>query len=384
MKFINLIVFTGALTIMTHSAEAQGEVYNKYTEAVSIHTAIPHPKYKKTISFSQDKDFLVKKLSFSPDGRFLAVLCNPTFATGTLIIWDLQNNREQTRITGLPPSYGISYSIEILWGAGSKYIFFGCGRQALLWDPITGRELKDVKISASYAKLNRDRSKLMTFNRGADLGTFRVYDTQTWEFREFGNDGLGIETINWTADDRLVIAGAWPKRSEGRTLDGLTPKMLDSIVRLIDPSGKLASRSVLVAPSIPSETTNHKYLPAFSARSSIVDYSGNKVALGSGQIKVLDISTFKTLFTYAPSHEDLNSGKMAIGDEGAFTPDGQYLLLMGGRDRFSGKASSLIIDAKTGMPVATFPGGRRGFALSPDGRQMAIGNGQSVEFYDLH
>ena len=42
-----------------------------------------------------------------------------------------------------------------------------------------------------------------------------------------------------------------------------------------------------------------------------------------------------------------------------------------------------ILDVHSGSYVGTFPGGQDGFAVSTDGKQMAIGNGRSVEIYSI-
>jgi WD40 repeat protein len=397
-QLVIVLVIVGMTIIASSTVEAQNDANSAANSSTLLQTVIPHPKHISTINLKNlGRESWVRKLAFSPDGRYLAILDDPTVTSGELIIWDLQNNREQTKMTGLYPFVGYDQQVEILWGPDGKYIFFGIGPQTQFWDPMTGEVLKEESISTHFAKLNRDRSKLLALiDPGSGFPTFRIYDATTWEYTEYGNDGLAIHTLSWTTDDKVIVAGTWPKRNVGRNLDRFIPKMGDAFARLIDPSGKQHPQSVLLASSVPSGINNPPFVETFSPNVSIVDYAENKVALSTGGFKVaigsasfvkdhimvLDGCTLKTLYAYSPSQDDLKNGKMPGGDSGmAFSPDGKFLYLMG--DHRNGQAKSFILNAMTGALIATFPGGRTGFAVSPDGRQMAIGNGQSVELFSI-
>jgi hypothetical protein len=118
-----------------------------------------------------------------------------------------------------------------------------------------------------------------------------------------------------------------------------------------------------------------------------VNYRTNKISLGPG--KLVDGRTLE-VFTYASSDNVLTyasggntpNGKLPSGTQ-AFNPDGNYLYLLGvSRD---GKAKSLVLNTHTGAPAATFPGGLNllALAISPDGQRLAVGNGRSVDLYDV-
>ena len=109
---------------------------------------------------------------------------------------------------------------------------------------------------------------------------------------------------------------------------------------------------------------------------SIVDFAGNKIALNYG--KIIDGHTLEIL-TYA-SNEDIKNHKIPTVAK-AFSPDGKYLYLLG----FEGKEKSLILDAGTGKPLVWFEGGKDDIAVSPDGKQLAMGgnDNQSVKIFSL-
>lgn len=318
-----------------------------------------------------------------PNSRYLAIIDNPTVGSSSVIIWDLQLGKEQTRITGLPP-YGGYPQVELLWSPDGKYITFGTGLPILFWDPLSGKIAKELRVEppVRWARYNKDGTKLLV-NREplGGHGGFRIYDTRNWTYRDYGDDGLLIEALSWTADDMVLVAGEWPKFSIGRTLEGIAPQMSDALARLIDPSGRQPPRTVLLASGSPHQvktggTEETVLLQSFWPDWAVANYNTNRISLGVG--KIIDAGSLAVL-NFA-SDDDIRTGKIPAGGQ-AFSPDGNFLYLLG--ISLDGKARSLVLNAATGKPVGTFPGGHRGLAASPDGHRIAVGNGRVVNVYDV-
>jgi hypothetical protein len=114
---------------------------------------------------------------------------------------------------------------------------------------------------------------------------------------------------------------------------------------------------------------------------TVTNFAGNQIALGIGRIingKTLDILTYYSL-------EDIESDKVSPGLGGmVFSLDGRYLFIKGGA-WFDGRKPVVnsVIDTSNGKQVAQFGGGDRGIAISPNGKQLAIGNVHSVQIFNI-
>lgn len=347
---------------------------------------------EKTIHIVNEKTSEISRLVFSPKGRYLAILVNNSAKRVVdIVIWDLQQDREQSRVQGLP-IYAMPYLNHLLWSPDGRYITLGSGgatNPMLFWDPMTGKIEKQLNmnvgaVNSAYSpdgsKLLVNTTPLVSVHYKSD---FRVYDTKTWDFKEYEGDGLMIQTLSWTADGKVLAAGEWPKASVGLSIDQLVPEMSDVLVRRIDPSGGQRPRTVILGHGTPDKD-RPKIITSgpINTRTSTTDAKGNLVALGSGHITVLDTKTLAILFFYAPRADELQSGAMpdgALGDNIAFSPDGKYLYLAAS----SRTGSSLVLNAQTGTELARFQGAIRGIAVSPDGRTLAQGNGGSVDIFSI-
>ncbi|MBP7231325.1 MAG: WD40 repeat domain-containing protein [Syntrophaceae bacterium] len=303
---ILFIMFISALLFSCQFIAASGK-----GDKMIDDTSMPKPKLTNKIDLSYvGKASCISRLAFSPDGRYLAIVDDPYPLMSTIIIWDLHQGREQTRIENLPPHTN-DPDTNLLWGADGKYITFGKGFNEKypiqFWDPMTGKLIKELAVSSpcGSARLNRDKTKMLV--RTGDQ-SFRIYNTKTWEFKDYDSEGLGIISISWTSEDKVLIAGIWPPNSVGKTLDGKTPKPGDSLARLVDPSGKQSSRFIVVSGMVPSGRAVPPMEVGFWPYYSIVDYAGNKIALNYS--KIIDGTTLEIL-TYA-SNEDIKIIKYLI------------------------------------------------------------------------
>ena len=350
----------------------------------------PSVERTSAIRLPNESNASVSRIVFSPDGRYLAVLVdNASRRVSDIIVWDLKLDQEQSRIENLP-IYAFPY-IKISWSPNGRYISLGMGGQGWpmkLWNPLTGAVEKELDVKSALPSVSsRDGSKLLVNTTPIVYlnpieGSYRVYDTRSWNFRDYSADGLMVQTLAWTSDQKVILAGVWPKWSVGRSIDGVTPQMSDVLVRRVDPDGIENSRTVIVGHGIAMAGRPDVILAGpVSCATSTTDSSGDMLALGSGHINVLNTKTLSTVFFYAPSESDsireaLPDG--ALGANVAFSHDGKFLFLGG-----QGTEKSLIIEALTGAEVGTFSSGRRGIAVSPDGKTLAQGNGNSVYLLTL-
>jgi hypothetical protein len=209
---------------------------------------------------------------------------------------------------------------------------------------------------------------------------FRIYDVADWSGREIDERDLDVKALSWVGNDRVLILGS-VRRQEGMVAtDASSPtpnfKENDVVARLIDLAGKVPPKTIMVVPSVPhvvekngsSRTWYESQL--IGSPFLLPDSDGGKILAGFG--RVIDTKTMKVL-AYATT-DDLVTHKFP-GDmdqrNAAISPDGSRLYL-------KGAAKNVVLDTSTGKPVYQFDGGHTGIAISPDGKQLAIGDGSSV------
>ena len=336
----------------------------------------PKIEHIRTIDISfVGRESWVKKLTFSPDCRYLAIVEDPDITTSTIIIWDLKMNREQARIVGLP-SFGDMPQSELLWSPDGKSITYGGGHPMKFWDPMTGAIIKELNIDCKdvWSRYNRDGTMLLV-DKGITLNNegFRVYNTNDWTYMDYNNDGISIRTMSWTADDLVMVAGTGSGTEKEQIIDNKKIYPFDIVIRLIDPAGAVAPRSVVV-PAIPPDAPGKWPRQAMGLLSSSISYATNKVVIENNIVDSRSLEIFQYY-----SDDDVHTGKIPATLEPLFSPDGKYIYLLG--RNMAGTAKSLVVEASSGKSLTVFPGGHGGIAVSADGKILAVGNGRSVDIY---
>lgn len=320
----------------------------------------------------------IKKVSFSPDSRYLAIVESPSWLETDISVWDLEHRKEQVHIH-CPFNYADELDTDLLWTHGGKVITFGAKKQ---WNPLTGEALPDNPAIGRSARLNKDRTKMLTIVGSiGEPTTIHVYDTSTWALQKIELDGLESSVASWTADDKILVSVSVVPASHGKTIDGRVVDWYDSAIRLIDPSGKSPTKAVWFPPT---KMDNPDFPQAHSfpigARTK-TNFARNEVVLESGE--VIDAATLAIhrYHSYDPTDE-------APGSFGfAFSPDGKRIYLKG--STFVEKRNTIensIVDTVSGKSLAKFSGGLDGVAdldASPDGKTLAIGGEHSVLVYRL-
>ncbi len=339
------------------------------------------PKLRKVIDLTVSGTSLstVRKMKFSPDSRYLAIAENTDILKADVVIWDMLEWRQHVRIH-LPYDYAGSSGWKLFWSADGKIISFASRRQ---WDTVTGEALPDRPVVGRDGRLNKDGSKLLTIV--GEIGVpsdIYVYDTKTWTAQKLHLDGLAAETAAWTADDRIVVGAAVTRESKGKMLDGHLAQIYDVALRVIDPSGKDATRT-LWFPAAPTGDSKHPYSLSFPIGSHMEpNFSTNEIFFGAG--KVFGVDALKIRKYSCFDKEALAPGAFGMG----FSPDGKLLYLKGaslsGGDR--PPIQNSIVDVQSGKPVLQFNGAmdhQGGLAVSPDGKTLALGDSHSIFIFDL-
>ena len=339
------------------------------------------PKLDKKIDLTTvgSSDSTVKKMTFSPDGRYLGIVESPDILRTDIVVWDLQLGKAQSHIH-CAYNFAALPGYDLLWNRDGTVISFGAAEQ---WDAMTGAALPNNPAVGQSAKLNRDGSKLLTIMTKVDGSYIYVYDTKTWALQKLYLDGLTVETAAWTADDRILAGVSVTRNLLGQKFDVRTVTgQYDTAMRLIDPSNKEVTKAVW----FPAESTGDPKSPftyAFPIGShGISNFVTNQLFLDAGF--VIDGTTLKVSRYQSFDKDDIAPGSFGMG----FSGDGRYLYLKGASFSFGGHAAikNSVVDVASGTPVLQFRGAmdnEGGLAVSPDGKHLALGDADSISIFNL-
>jgi hypothetical protein len=351
------------------------------TPGVDVVEHVSTPKLQKTIDLRTAGTAMstVKKMTFSPDSRYLGIVESPAFLKTDIVVWDLQLDREQSRIH-CPSNYADLPDHDLLWSPDGKVISFGAKRQ---WDPMTGEALPDNPAIGRGARLNKDGSKLLTIVGAIGEPSYiHIYDTKTWALTEIYVDGLVVRTASWTADDRVLAGVGVTKEAVGKALDEHIIQWKDTALRLIDPSGKKPTKAVWFQ-AAPTGDPKFPSVAAFPIASQMrSNFATNQVFLAAG--KVIDIATLNIHHYRSFDEDDAAPGALGMG----FSLDGRLLYLKGASFLHGDHApiKNSIVDVNSGTPLLQFDGAtdhQGNLAVSPDGERLALGDAYSILVFGL-
>ena len=340
------------------------------------------PRLQKTIDLriSGTAISTVAKMTFSPDSRYLAVVESPAWMQTDIVVWDLQLGKEQSRIH-CPYNYAAMSDHDLLWSSDGSVISFGAVRQ---WNPLTGEALPDNPAIGRQGRLNKDGSKLLTIvGTVGNPSYIHVYDTKTWKMRKIYVDGMAVTSAAWTADDRILAGTTVTSETYGKTLDGhVISRWEDTALRLLDPSGNLPTNAVWF-PAKPTNDAKFPFNVSFPIGSRMrSDFPINQIFLDSGL--VVDVATLNIHPYRSFDQADIAPGAFGMG----FSPDGHLLYLKGASFSHGGHApiKNSIVNVASGKPLLEFDGAmdhQGNLAVSPDGKLLALGDGQFVLVFSL-
>jgi WD40 repeat protein/DNA-binding SARP family transcriptional activator len=292
-------------------------------------------------------------VAFSPDGRRLATASDPAR------VWDATTGRAVLRLATPPGQIGIDWSRD-----GSRIATSGVDGTTRVWDASTGEAELELKGNAGLVAniaFSPDGSRLLVGAGDATARVFAVGPTDTAEVwgRSFRSAGLA----SFSPDGRTVHAWLWGSPGGVRTLDGNDGTLARVhrnawMTTLYDWDGtRLTSRGW----SIVDEE---------APRSAVfLDISGDGSWVALGRIG---------------REEPLRSYRWPSGDdqlqEVAVTPDGRSIVGL------RGSGAVTVWDVASGKVRATYAwktGRANAFALSPDGRSLAIAGSDGTVIRDL-
>ncbi|WP_158300671.1 WD40 repeat domain-containing protein [Chromobacterium sp. ATCC 53434] len=342
--------------------------------------SVPRPKRIIDLRNSEMKSPQIRKISFSPDGRYLGIAVSTDRIRTDILVWDLKSNGLQSRIH-CPFDYGDMPDHDLLWSADGKVISFGAKKQ---WDPLSGDALPDNPAIGRGARLNKDGSKMLTIvGIIGEPSYIHVYDTKTWALHRIYVDGLAVVMAAWTTDDKIVSSATGTRETYGKAIDGHIVQFKDAAIRLLDPLGKEKTKTVWFS----AEPTGNPISPltygfAVGAAGK-TNFVTNQIFLNTG--RVIDGATLSVRRYHSFDEGNATPGAFGMG----FSRSGKFLYLKGSSfPSGSGRVliNNSIVDVVSGKPLVQFGGGldhMGDLAVSPNGDILALGDGYSVILFDI-
>jgi WD40 repeat protein len=371
-----LCIFAGVIAMAVSPSKATDMGTSASVDATQ---KIPVPKLESTIDLSKIGPVIaIRKLSYSPDGRYLAIVVSSELSMADIVVWDTELGKKQSYIH-CPYSYEAFPGFEPIWLQGGKVISFGAKFQ---WDALTGQELPNNPAVGRLARLNKNGTKMLTIvGLPSNPSYIHIYDTTTWDLQKLYVDGLYVEAAAWTAEDKILVGLRTTRESLHKTFDGYTIEQGSELaLRLIDPTGKDATKGVWF-PAVRDERPNN--LPWRQEKSvdiSVTNFQKNLVTLGANRLvsgETLEIFSYYSL-------EQIVSDDTPGGGGMSFSADGKFLYIKDAKSFGGNKpAMNAIIDTDLKIQVSRFSGGNYGIAVNPNGKQLAIGDDLRVRIFSL-
>lgn len=370
-----LLVGVTSMTTLSSKA-ATTDAPNGVSSPIATIQQVPTPKLVRTIDLSNiGSAVAIRKLSFSPNSRYLAIVVDPELGKTDIVVWDMEKGKPQAQIH-CPYQYGVLADHDLLWSRDGKVISFGAKRQ---WDPMNGDALPDNPAIGRAARFNKDGTKMLTIVGALGQPSYiHIYDTATWAVQKLYLDGFAAVAAAWTADDKIIVGTSLTHELYSKVIGGYKPQRPeDHALLLLDPSGK--------------QSTETKW---FLAKPSGDPKDPFTFTFPSGGV---GISNFKTNRIYSPKGIVIDGRTMEITyvnyfdgrrSEMAFSPDGVRLYLRAEPFKYGGHVPvrNSIVDLNSGTTLIQFgkiTESGNGFAASPDGLSLALGLISTLEIFQL-
>lgn len=414
MNYLTKALYTLGIFVISLSvakSDVMGEKKNLAIQPQRVELLSPH-------IIDLGADFYTTRLTFSPDGKFLAV---GDKASANIVIWDIKNNSRQSTIYARSfAGFGRRFAHwddrqSISWSPDGSFLTNGIGiahangnrtRQEVenrieIWDPMTGQVLNLIDGSAPYSRLNKDGTKLLSVSKKSN--EFYVFDIATSTKQEYKTQGVVVVELGWTANDDVIVVGAtatMPNWGSAVLSNGEKPVPRTLVAQIFPHNKNLDVKTLQLAAPISDSTSKTDSFPAFSIHSVVTNSATNRVAVqfsgfinedgefamgGNGDgarratgIAMIDVSQLRVDFWKA--NEELSDLRSDIGSI-TFSPNGQYLFALSQNKNIGG----VILDSKTGVAIGTLPYSEfSGIAVSPDSTLVAIGRGRKVAIYKFN
>jgi WD40 repeat protein len=293
-------------------------------------------------------------VAFSADGKLVAAASDisekttkdgkeVTFIKGSAIhIWDTQKGELKNTLT--VPNMQLS---ALAFTPDGKMLASGGFKEARIWDVQSGEvkhTLKDHVGTVKRVAIPRDGKSLITMSSWFDKCEVRIYELPTGKLlRTINDEGCDLAALGVSADGKIIATGSRVSKGAFR-----------GDVKIYDAQTGTLKRTM-------SEPKNWVNALALSPDGKTVAYPSDFTIkfcdTGTGQVK-------RTVKDFVSTLEFMSDGKIVIG----MIPSGQ-------------DSSDLkLIDANTGRVTKTIKARHKGlgfFALSPDGKLLAVGSGEA-------
>lgn len=375
-----IFAIVASMAILPTLAQGADET-SSMMENPTAATQIPEPRLVGKIDLSHIGSVVaIRKLSFSPDSRYLGIVVDPELGKTDIVVWDMEKGKPQSHIH-CPYQYGILADHDLLWSRDGKVISFGAKRQ---WNPMTGEALPDNPAIGRAARLNKDGTKMLTIVGALGQPSYiYVYDTQTWDVQKIYLDGFFPISANWTASNKIFIGANLSHELYLRKTDGYQAKNpYDHAYRLLDPSGKNAPKTLW----FPAKETGDLKKP-FAYSSDVgtvvnINPASNQILLSSGII--INGDTLAIDRTHQSFFQHIFDAEFGF----LISNDGKKMYTKGALFKYGGHnpTPNRIIDLSTKKVVAEFGGlidDGDGFSLSNNGKNLAIGNASVIQLYQV-
>lgn len=351
-------------------------------------------------SFTEGHDFLASNAIVSADSRTLVT----SAADNTVRIWDVPTGAERLALssTGRSAAIALSHDGRRVLTGGNRESASDEGQpvrwEAHLWDAQSGEHLQTLRAHASEVTavaFSPDDQILLTADNNGHCQLWNGASAEPVQRLE--GHSRKIVAAAFTPDGQRVLTasadntvGQW-QVADGRELTSLVLRHPEPLIALaLSPDGSLALTScedgqvrlwrvdtaevIRLLPDPASQVSSVAFSP--------VDHRALTVSAANGVVRLWNTESGQELF--GPGGEATSAPFLNLGEEGGsvwsagFTPDGRYLLTVGG-------SGARLWELASGSEQMSFSpnGAVSSVAFAPDGQSLASGSwDNSIKIWD--